>query len=85
MLEAGMEAFGHESVRDPRHRTNIGLFAPQALASTKPTSLERAPSRSDGRSVQHSAAGQFPHHCFGDRPVTGLAVYLLLYQIYGYA
>ena len=40
MREAGVEAFEYESARDPGHGTNIGLFAPQALASTKPTSLE---------------------------------------------
>ena len=40
MREAGVAAFEYESARDPGHGTNIGLFAPQALASTKPTSLE---------------------------------------------
>jgi hypothetical protein len=40
MREAGVEAFEYESARDPGHGTNIGLFAPQALASAKPTSRD---------------------------------------------
>lgn len=40
MREVGVQAFEYESARDPGRGTNIGLFAPEALASTKPTGLE---------------------------------------------
>lgn len=40
MRAAGVEAFEYPSARDPGRGVNVALFAPAALASTKPTAIE---------------------------------------------
>jgi hypothetical protein len=77
MRAAGVQGFEYRSARDPAGGVNVGLLAPEALASTKPTGLEPWLCETSGESVRFRPRGGNAVH---ELPVTNFLVDGLLPQ-----
>lgn len=69
MRAAGVQAFEYASARDPGGGVNVALFAPEALASRKPSALEPWLCETSGERVRFLARGggglhEFPATAF---------------------